>query len=297
MKQKYPVSLTKTLREYVIISAGLMLFFFAWTGILMPADVIGGGISGLGMIIYYATGGPNGGIPLGLSFLVLNAVLIGLGSFLIGVRFGAKTLYAIVWISVVMSIMQNSIPENILGLADDKLLSVILGGAFAGAGIGICFTQGGSTGGTDIVAMLVNKYKTISYGRVIMLCDLIIIGCSIFVFKNVSTVIYGGVMVAVSGYTVDAVMAGNRQSAQIMIISKRYEEIAEMISSEMHRGVTLIDGMGWYTHQPTQIVMVVCRKYEIGVLFRLIKQIDPDAFMTLGNVMGVYGRGFEALKK
>lgn len=287
----------KTVKEYAVISVGLILYSFAWIGILMPADVVGGGINGIGLLIYYATGGANGGIPLGLSYLVLNGFLIALGSAMIGVRFGAKTFYAIIFISAAMSVMQGVIPNNILGLSEDKLLSVLLGGALAGGGIGICFTQGGSTGGTDIIAMIINKYKTISYGRIIMLCDLLIIGCSFFIFKDIATVIYGGVMVAVNGYTIDAVVAGNRQSAQIMIISSRYREIAESISTEMRRGVTLIDGEKWFTREPTKVLMVVCRRYETGVLFKLIKRVDPEAFITYANVMGVYGRGFEPLKK
>ena len=287
----------KTVKEYAVISVGLILYSFAWIGILMPADVVGGGINGVGLLIYYATGGADGGIPLGLSYLVLHGFLIALGSAMIGVRFGAKTFYSIIFISAAMSVMQGVIPNNILGLSEDKLLSVLLGGALAGGGIGICFTQGGSTGGTDIIAMIINKYKTISYGRIIMLCDLLIIGCSFFIFKDIATVIYGGVMVAVNGYTIDAVVAGNRQSAQIMIISSRYREIAESISTEMRRGVTLIDGEKWFTHEPTKVVMVVCRRYETGVLFKLIKRVDPEAFITYANVMGVYGRGFEPLKK
>lgn len=287
----------KTIKEYTLISIGLVMYSFAWTGILIPADVMGGGINGVGLLIYYATGGTNGGVPLGLSFLVLNSVLVAVSSVLVGLRFGAKTIYAIVFISAAMSVMQGLIPNNLLGLGNDKLLSVILGGAVAGGGIGICFTQGGSTGGTDIIAMIVNRYKTISYGRIIMLCDLLIIGCSIFIFKNITAAIYGYVMVAVNGYTIDAVMAGNRQSTQVLIVSKKYEEIARLIFSEMRRGVTLLDGEGWYTKQPTKVVMVICRKYETGTLFKLIKRVDPEAFMTVGNVMGVYGHGFEALKK
>ena len=150
---------------------------------------------------------------------------------------------------------------------------------------------------TVIIALIINKYKTVSYGKVLMLCDLIIIGCSLFIFKNITSVIYGYVMVAVFGYTIDAVMAGNRQSAQILIVSPKYDQIAERIFSEMHRGVTLLDGEGWYTKTPTKVVMVVCRKNETGILFRVIKEVDPHAFMTFGSVMGVYGLGFEALKK
>ena len=257
--------LLKIFKEYGLISIGGLMYSFAWTSILIPAGVMGGGLNGIGLLIYYATGGTNGGIPLGVTFLVLNAVLVGVASLLISLKFGAKTIYAIGFIS--------------------------------GAGISICFTQGGSTGGTDIIALIINKYKTVSYGKVLMLCDLIIIGCSLFIFKNITSVIYGYVMVAVFGYTIDAVMAGNRQSAQILIVSPKYDQIAERIFSEMHRGVTLLDGEGWYTKTPTKVVMVVCRKNETGILFRVIKEVDPHAFMTFGSVMGVYGLGFEALKK
>ena len=146
--------LLKIFKEYGLISIGGLMYSFAWTSILIPAGVMGGGLNGIGLLIYYATGGTNGGIPLGVTFLVLNAVLVGVASLLISLKFGAKTIYAIGFISVAMAVMQQAVPDNVLGLADDKLLSAILGGALAGAGISICFTQGGSTGGTDIIAMI-----------------------------------------------------------------------------------------------------------------------------------------------
>lgn len=157
--------------------------------------------------------------------------------------------------------------------------------------------QGGNSGGMDIIAMIINKYKTISYGRILMTIDMITIGCSIFVLGEVSAAIYGFVMVATFGYTIDAVMAGNRQSTQILIVSQKWEEIASRIYDAMHRGVTLIDGQGWYSKKPLKLVMVVCRKNESNILFQVIKEVDPNAFMTFGSVMGVYGLGFEALKK
>lgn len=284
-------------REYGLISLGMLLYSFAWTSILLPAGVIGGGASGIGLLVYYATGGVDGGIPLWITVLVVNAILIVIAMILVGVKFGAKTIYAILFMTFAMAVLQQLVPANVLGLAEDKLLSVILGGAVAGIGVSICFTQGGSTGGTDIVALIVNNYKTVSYGRLIMLCDSIIIGCSIFVFRDITSIIYGYVMVGVYGYTIDAVMAGNRQSTQIFIVSPKHEEIASRIYNEMRRGVTLIDGEGWYSKEKRKIVMVVCRKSETSILFKVIKEVDPNAFMTFGSVMGVYGLGFEALKK
>ncbi len=297
MKLLTKSQILQTLKEYFLISFGLILYAFAWTCILLPAKVMGGGVNGVGLLIYYATGGDNGGIPLGVSFLVINGIFVALGSWLVGLKVGAKTLYAILFLSAALGVFQEIVPENLLGLSQEKLLSVILGGAVAGIGVSICFMQGGNSGGMDIIAMIINKYKTISYGKILMTIDMITIGCSIFIFKDISTAIYGFVMVATFGYTIDAVMAGNRQSTQILIVSQHYEEIAARIYDTMHRGVTLIDGMGWYSKKPTKLVMVVCRKNESNMIFKVIKEVDPHAFMTFGSVMGVYGLGFEALKK
>ncbi len=297
MKTPSSQSVIQTIREYSLISFGLLLYASAWTTILLPAKVMGGGVNGLGLLIYYATGGDQGGIPLGVSYLVINAVLVGLGSWLVGLKVGMKTLYAILFLSASLAVCQQILPETLLGLGEEKLLSAILGGAVAGVGVSICFMQGGNSGGMDIIAMIINQYKTISYGKILISIDAITIGCSIFVLKDITAAIYGFVMVATYGYTLDAVMAGNRQSTQILIVSQKYEEIASRIFDAMHRGVTLIDGMGWYSKQPTKLVMVVCRKSESNIIFKVIKEVDPNAFMTFGNVMGVYGLGFEALKK
>ncbi len=287
----------RTIKEYLIITFGLVLYAFAWVAIVMPAKGVGGGASGIAMLIYYATGGPGGGLPVGVGFFVVNAVLLTIAAFTVGIKFGAKTIYAIGAISFFMTLLQEVLPPGMLGLQDDKLLSSILGGLAAGIGIAVVFTQGGSTGGTDIVAMIINKYRNISYGRILIICDFIIIGASLFVFKNITAVIYGFVMVGVFGYTVDYVLAGNRQSSQIFVISKNWEEIARRISEEGRRGVTLLDGSGWYMKRETKVVMVVCRKSETSLMFRLVRECDPQAFITVAAVMGVYGKGFDALKK
>ncbi len=297
MKHLSSKSVLRTIKEYFLISVGLLMYSFSWVCILMPAEVMGGGVNGVGLLIYYGTGGENGGVPLSVSYLVINGLFVLLGSLLISLRVGAKTIYAILFLSLSLGALQGIIPHNLLGLQDDKMLSSILGGAVAGAGVSICFMQGGNSGGMDIIAMIINKYKTISYGRLLMAIDMITICCSIFVLGTISAAIYGFVMVASYGYTLEVVMAGNRQSTQILIVSQQWEKIASHIDESMHRGVTLIDGMGWYSRKPVKLVMVVCRKSESHMLFRIIKEVDPNAFMTFGSVMGVYGKGFEALKK
>lgn len=290
-------SVYKVIKEYGMMTVGIMLYAFAYVGIIIPAGGVGGGASGLALLIYYATGGDGGGIPMGVSFFVINAVLILAAVFIIGAHFGIKTIYCIIVISLTMGFIQGFFPPDLLGLADDKLLSAILGGAVSGIGVSMCLMQGGSTGGSDIAAMIINKYRNISYGKVYVAWDFTVIGCSIFIFHNIAAVIYGYVLVVTFSYTVDMILAGNRQSQQLLIMSHRHDEIADMIVNSMHRGVTILDGTGWYTKKPVKVVLVVCRKTEANMLLKSVKAIDPQAFITMGSVMGVYGEGFDKLKK
>ncbi len=285
------------IKEYALITLGIMIYAFTWTAVVIPADGVAGGVSGIALLVYYATGGAEGGIPIAYTYLTVNAILIGVAAVIIGVRFGAKTIYAIAAISISMALMQRFIPPGLLGLADDKLLSAILAGAASGVGLSICFMQGGSTGGTDILAMIINRYRNISYGKILMTCDFVIIGASLLVFKNIPTVIYGYVLVGVAGWMVDYVMAGNRQSSQIFVISTEYARIADRIAAEARRGVTIVDSMGWHSKKPGKMVMVVCRKNETSIMLRIVREVDPQAFITVGSVMGVYGLGFEPLRK
>lgn len=290
-------AIARTVKEYILITVGLCMYAFGWVGVILPAQIVGGGVSGMAVLIYYATGGEvGGGIPLMFSMLAINGVLVVIASFIIGFKFSTKTLYGVVVLSFAMGLLQQTIPPDLLGLGSDKLLSAILGGGLAAAGISICFSQGGSTGGTDIIAMIINKYRPVSYGRVLMTCDFLVIGLSYFIGHGIATVIYSYVVVAVTGYTVDAIMAGNKQSSQLLIISKQYEKIAERVVGDAGRGVTLLDGQGWYSKTPMKVVMVVARKSETSIIFRIVKECDPEAFITVGSVMGVYGQGFDQLR-
>lgn len=286
----------REIRSYLLITIGLVIYSFGWTNVIASANIVGGGGGGIAMLIYYLTGGENGGIPIGVSYLIINTILVTIAMFIIGPKFGIKTIYAMLVISGLMTVMQLYLPPNLLGLANDKLLSAILGGALSGAGISMCFMQGGSSGGTDIIAMIVNKYKNISYGRILMLCDIVILGLSVLIFKDITALIYGYVVVGVFGITLDFIIAGNKQSSQMMIVSKLYEEIADKIVNDVHRGVTVLEATGWYTKKEQKVLMVVCRKNETNQVYRVIKEIDPQAFITVGSVMGVYGEGFENLR-
>ena len=285
-------------RRYVIITFALLLMAFGWTGFLIPQPVLGGGVSGIATLIYYATG-----LSTGISVFVINGILVLISLKVLGPSFGIKTVYSIIMASVFFSVLQHYITDPILAgemapLVDDKFLSALIGGAMAGVAIGIAFTQGGSTGGTDIVAMMVCKYRNISQGRVILFCDIIIIGCSYFVLESdkIQAIIYGFVVMGVCSYCIDLVLTGNKQSVQAFLFTKEPEKVADRITHEMHRGVTLIKGKGWYTKHEGDILMVVTHKREAQQILRIVKEEDPDAFMTMNMVMGAYGKGFEMIK-
>lgn len=280
---------TETIKSYLILTLGLLLNALGWAGFLIPSRIVGGGVSGAGTVLYYATG-----IPVGLTFLVVNALLLGVSIKALGRGFGVKTIYAVVTLSGFLSFLQPLFPQP---LVKDAFMATILGGALAGAGVGIALNQGGSTGGTDIVAMLVNKYRDITVGKVILYLDLAIIASSFLVFHSVEKIVYGYVTMAITAYGIDQVMEGARQSVQLFIFSQARDRIADRIGNELKRGVTFLRGRGWYSGEETEVVVVVVRKYETHDVFRVVKEEDPAAFISVSKVMGVYGKGFEAMRR
>ena len=296
MKPFTPDLVLKPLKEYFLMFVGMMLYSFGWIGCILPAKGVGGGAAGLSLVLCTALENVGIHLQIGTMVFILNAILLFIAGFIVGWNFGLKTIFCVAAISLGMNFWQSVLPEgNFLGI--DNLLAVVLGGILAGVGIALCFSQGGSTGGTDIVAMIINKYRTVSYGKILIYSDFIIIGSSLLVGMGISAVIYGYVMTAVVGYTVDMIMAGNQQSSQVFIVTHDYARMAEAIVQNVHRGVTLIDSQGWYSKEKSKIVMVVCRKRETAMILKFVKTIDPDAFMTVGSVMGVYGKGFQSISK
>ena len=289
-------SVWKVVKEYFLMFFGMMMYSFGWIGCVLPANGMGGGAAGLSLVLCTALEHLGLHMQIGTMVFIINAVLLLVSGFIVGWNFGVKTVFCVLVISVGMNFWQDVLPDgNFLGI--DNLLSIVLGGILAGGGIALCFTQGGSTGGTDIVAMIINKYRTVSYGKILIYSDFIIIASSLLVGKGISAVIYGYVLTAVVGYTVDMIMAGNQQSSQVLIVTHDYEKMADAIAQNIHRGVTLIDSQGWYSKEQSKMVMVVCRKRETAMILKFVKRIDPNAFMTVGSVMGVYGKGFQAISK
>jgi uncharacterized membrane-anchored protein YitT (DUF2179 family) len=276
------------LKPHAIITLGLFINALGWTIFLIPAKITGGGVSGIATLIFYATG-----IPMGIPYLILNGILLIISFRILGTKFVFRTIYSVLILSLFYSLLQTVFKH---GIVEDTFMSSVIGGILGGVGVGIVLSQGGSTGGTDIIALMVNKYHNISPGRMILYLDVIIISSSYLIFHSLEKTVYGYVTMAITAYTIDLVFAGSKQSYQIFIISRKSDEIAERIAKEVGRGVTILDGEGWYTREKQKVLLIMVRKTDAGFVFRIIKQVDKEAFFSMAPVMGVYGQGFEKLK-
>ena len=288
------------IKEYTFISFGLALYAVGWVVFLIPNGLVGGGVTGISAIIYYITG-----IQISYSFFVINAVLLAIALKVLGKAFGVKTVVGVILSTIFLRLFPDIIPYEFIediAIGNGKLLSAIMGGICAGSGIAITFTQGGSSGGTDIIALMINKYRNISAGKLILMMDVIIIASSILIpsqesmGNRLAIILYGFILITVTSYTLDLILSGLRQSQQVFIFSQNYEEIADKITT-LGRGVTVIEGTGWYTKKNGKILLVIVKKSEINYIFKMIREIDRDAFLSVGNVMGVYGKGFDQIKK
>ena len=281
-------NIQQIIQDYAIITFGLIMYSLSWTFFLVPAQITGGGVSGLAAVIFYSYK-----IPIGLTFFGINLILVAIAVKVLGASFGVKTIYSMAVISIALTVLPTLPAEYMI---NDNFLASVLGGMMGGVGIGIVFSRGGSTGGTDIIAMIITKYRNISPGRIIMYCDVIIIGSSYFLLHSIDKMVYGFVSMAVVSYTLDAFLSGSNASAQIFIFSPKYAEIADFINDEFGRGVTAMNGTGWYTQADVMVLMTIVRKKETSILFRKVKEIDPNAFISMASVMGVYGLGFDKIK-
>ena len=277
-------------KSHIIITVAIIISAIGWTGFLIPSNMLGGGVTGLSTIIYWVTG-----LPTGISIFALNAILILIAFKSLGRRFALSTIYSVIVTSVVFYIFQEYV--FLAPIIEDRFLAAVLGAGLNGVACAFIFLEGSSTGGTDIIVMMINKYRNITLGRLTLFINVAIISCSYFVFRDLELLIYSYVGLMVTSYTMDLTMNGSKQSVQMFIFSQKPDEIADMVGNEVHRGVTMIKGTGWYTKTENNIVMVVVRKTESQRVIRIVKQLDPAAFVSVNTVMGVYGKGFEMMKK
>ncbi|WP_336532854.1 YitT family protein [Bacteroides acidifaciens] len=293
----------REVKDYIYITLGLISYSLGWAAFLLPYQITTGGTTGISAIIYYSTG-----FPIQWSYFVINAILMTFAFRILGPRFSIKTTYAIFSLTFLLWLFQllvnnyvvapDMTPEGqplLLGPGQD-FMACIIGAVMCGIGLGIVFNYNGSTGGTDIIAAIVNKYKDVTLGRMIMLCDIIIITSCYFIFHDWRRVIFGFVTLFIIGIVLDWIINSARQSVQFLIFSKKYDEIADSIIKDADRGVTVLDGTGWYSKKDVKVLVVLAKKRQSLDIFRLVKRIDPNAFISQSSVIGVYGEGFDKLK-
>ena len=276
-------------KDYLLIALGMMMYGIGWTVFLLPNNLPSGAVPGIASIIYWATG-----FPVQYTYLAINGFLLLLALKILGLKFCINTIWSVIVLTVFLSVIKKLVQGGLIH--DEPFMACVLGASFCGGGIGLAFSANGSTGGTDIIAAIVNKYRDISLGRVILMCDVIIISSSYLVLHDWERVVYGYVVLFITSFVIDQVVNSARQSVQFFIISNKYEEIGHRINKDLHRGVTFIDGVGCYTNNGVKLMFVLAKKRESNTIFRLIKDIDPHAFVSQSAVIGVFGEGFDRIK-
>ena len=293
----------KEVQDYVFITLGLLLYSFGFTVFLMPYEIVTGGVTGISAIVFYATG-----FQIEYTYLIINVALLAVALHILGWKFLSKTIFAIFMLSFLLGLFQTLLPRNeagefvkILG-EGQNFMSLILGCTMTGASLAIVFLNNGSTGGTDIIAASVNKFHNVSLGTVLAMLDFIIIGSCLLIpqfgtmLERAHMVVFGLCSMAIENYMLDLLMNRQRQSVQFMIFSNKWQEIANAIGTDLDHGVTILDGHGWYTGRDRKVLCILAKKSESNLIFRIIKQIDPQAFVSQSAVIGVFGEGFERIK-
>ena len=278
------------IKDHLFIILGSFIYAFAWAGFLIPNKLTIGGAPGIGSILYYAFGFPD----INVTYAVINVVLLLLALKILGKKFCLRTIFGVFFCWLFLFLLPKFIDHAIV--ENQPFMSAIIGGILCGVGVGMVFISNGSTGGTDIVAAIVNKYRNITFGRMYLYTDAIIISSSFFVYHSVEKVIYGYIILCIMTYVCDMVINGIRASVQLLIFSDKWEELANHINEDLHRGVTVLDGMGWYSKKPRKVLVVLVKRTEANSLNRMIKMIDPQAFISQSSVLGVYGQGFDKIK-
>ncbi len=283
-------------KDYVYIVIGLVIYAVGFTCFMLPYEITSGGVSGISGLIYYSTG-----FNAAFSYLIINVFLMLIAWKTMGWQYCLRTLFATLVITFLIDYGQTLITgesgEMMKIIGEQKFMACVLGGCLEGLGLGLTFLAGGSTGGTDIIASAINKHHSISLGRLLLIMDIVIVSCNWVVIHDIETLVVSYSTMFVSMNMVDYVINGARQSVQFMIISDRYEAIATRISNELERGCTVMEANGWYSKQRKPVLLVMAKKYERRDIYRIIHHEDPDAFVTMSNVEGVFGEGFDKIKK
>ncbi len=283
-------------KDLLMMASGLIVYAIGFSCFILPYEMTSGGVSGIGALIYYVTG-----FPPSYSYFIINVALLAFALKILGVKYTVKTLIATGMISLLIGVGQSLVTSETGELykvvGEQKFLACVLGGLSEGIGLGLVFQAGGSTGGSDIIASIINKYKPISLGRALLMIDIFIVSLNWFVLRDMETLVMSYCMMFIAINMIDYVINGARQSVQFIIISENYEQIAIRISNELDRGCTILEGHGWYSKQKRPVLLVMAKKFERKDIFDLIHKEDPNAFVSMSNVEGVFGEGFDPIKK
>ena len=283
-------------KDFVMLNLGIAIYDLGWAAFMLPYRIPTGGLAGLAAIVQYATS-----FPMQYTIFFVNAALLVIAWWQLGLKFAVQTAYAVLALTFYLQVGQNIMTDTngvliqILGEGQDSM-ACMLGAILNGIGIAIVFLSGGSAGGWDIVAAVVNKYRNISLGRVMLFLDFFVIGSCWFIFNDWRMVVFGYVTLVIYTFTLDMVMNSSRQDIQITIYTKLYAEIGEEIRKETGHTMTLMYGEGGYSHDSMKILVVIVHKRESIKVLRLIRSLDPEAFVTQHRVEGVYGKGFNVIK-
>ena len=282
---KYAVKFSHQYKDMFFITFGILMYAFGYTAFILPEHVVMGGVAGISALLFYAFK-----LPPGIAIWVLNLTMLVIAYRALSKQFVIRTVIGVTILSSLVGVLQPLFEQYpVITPGEDKFMHVLIGGALGGAGLGIVFSHNGSTGGTDIIVALLNKYTRMSFGRAMQTCDICIICSSYFLFHSLETIVYGVAFTLIASFVCDYVVNGTRQTVQFIIISKKYDAIADTINNSVHRGVTLIKGTGWYSKSDVQILIVLARKYESQDVFNLIKRIDPLAMVSQSVCQGVFG--------
>lgn len=291
-----PHSITNALKDYGVITFGLLLYAIGWSAFLLPYEIAAGGLTGVSAIVYYVTG-----VELQITYFGVNMLLLLIAIKILGLKFCIKTIYGVSVLSVFLWLLQdlfrdaNGNLSKILGPEED-FMACVIGSALCGFGLGQIFIHQGSTGGTDIIAAIVNKYKNVTMGRMILYCDIVIISSCYFIFEDWKRVLFGFATMFIVATVIDYVMNYVQQSVQFFIVTKRSDEVSKAILNDANCGATLIPSKGCYSGEPISIIMVIAHKQQSLTIFRIVHEIDPGAFISQTKAAGVYGEGFDKIK-
>lgn len=278
------------LRDYAFILIGTLIYGFGFNGFILSNEIVPGGVTGLCSLIFFVTK-----IPVSVSYALINVMLLILAYKMLGLRFMLNTLFGVIALTCSLMFFEWLL-EGRPVIEGEPFMSILIGGALCGTGLGIIFSSNGSTGGTDIIGAIINKYRHISIGRTLLFCDFFIIGSSYFIFHDIDKIVFGFVEMVFGNYILDKVLNANTQSVQFFIFSQKYDEIAARIIKDIGRGCTILEGQGGYTKESVKMLILLAKSRESISIFRLIKSIDEDAFISQSTVRGVYGKGFEPIK-